>query len=189
MKRLLSCGFAAALVTAASVGAQSMNPISKPITFGIAGGASIPTGDLSDFAKTGYNVSALLEFRGAMWPVALRLEGQWQQMDFKQGLVTPGGGTVGAGSVKTLGALSNVVYYFPNQSLVKPYVTGGIGVINYKEDVGSGSPSTTKFAYDLGAGLDFRLTGFATFVEADWQSIELTGGSARTFPIRVGLRF
>lgn len=176
-----------ALVMAAStVGAQSMSPISKPVSFGIAGGASIPTGDLSHIVKTGYNISALVQFRGALWPVSLRVEGQWQQMDFKDNV---------PGSVKTIGGLANVLYYFPNKSLVKPYVTGGLGLVNFKQDLGSGcglpdcSPSATKFAFDLGAGLEFRLTGMSTFVEADWQSIQTEGSAARTFPIRVGLRF
>ena len=46
-----------------------------------------------------------------------------------------------------------------------------------------------KFAYDFGAGVEFRLTGMSTFVEANWQSIQTEDVALRTIPIRVGIKF
>jgi opacity protein-like surface antigen len=186
MKRAV-LGLGAALAFAVTgAKAQSVVPVGKPFSFGVAGGASVPTGDFGDGVKTGYNISALVEFRGPAWPVAIRVEGQWQQFDFKAG---------GGASDKLLGGLANVLYYFPSKGLVKPYVTGGLGVVNVKTDLGDNcsladcSPSATKFAYDFGAGLQFQMTGISTFIEANWQSVQTENTAARMFPIRVGIKF
>lgn len=176
-------------VAATTVQAQSMTPTAKPVDFGIAGGLSVPTGDLSNGVKSGFNVSALAEFKGAEWPVALRIEGQYQQFSGK--------GDFSDGKFKTMGGLANLLYYFPTKSTVSPYITGGVGFFHVKEDAGSacdptlGPCSTTenKFGFDAGAGLKFQLTGFSTFIEADWQSIQTSGSAARSFPIRVGIKF
>jgi opacity protein-like surface antigen len=175
MKRtLVGVAMGLALIAGAA-NAQSV----KPFSIGISGGLSAPTGDFGKGYKSGYNVSGMFEFQPPAFPVALRLEGQWQQFDAK----------AGSGNFRTLGALANVVYYIPSPGIVKPYFTGGLGVINGKEKTSLGSGDATKFAYDLGAGVNFQLTGISTFVEANWQSIQAEGGAVRQFPIRVGVKF
>ena len=42
--------------TATIAGAQSVTSATKPFSLGISGGASIPTGDLSNSVNTGYNI-------------------------------------------------------------------------------------------------------------------------------------
>jgi len=51
---------AASTVTLSS--AALAQEFGSPITFGIAGGASIPLGDFSDFASTGWHAGGLLEW-------------------------------------------------------------------------------------------------------------------------------
>ncbi|HEY9478847.1 MAG TPA: porin family protein [Gemmatimonadaceae bacterium] len=167
-------------LVATAANAQSLVPAAKPVSFGIAGGMSMPTGDFGDAFKSGYNVSGLVQFQQPTWPVAIRVEAQYQDFSAK--------GDVDA-STKTMGGLANVLYNFPTKSIVRPYVTGGLGFFHIKVDAGDVSGSDNKFGYDLGAGLDFQLSGMNTFLEANWQSIRGDGGSANQIPIRVGIRF
>ncbi|HEY9515330.1 MAG TPA: outer membrane beta-barrel protein [Gemmatimonadaceae bacterium] len=167
---------------ATTVNAQSLVPVSKPVSFGIAGGLSVPTGDYDELLKSGYNLSALLQFQGPLWPVAIRVEGQYQALDVKD--------EIGDGNTKTIGGLANLLYYIPTQGIVKPYVTGGVGFFHVTgEAEGVDIDPENKFAYDFGAGVEFRLTGMSTFVEANWQSIQTEDVALRTIPIRVGIKF
>jgi opacity protein-like surface antigen len=167
-------------LVAATASAQSIVPVAKPVSFGVAGGVSVPTGDFSNGVKSGYNLSGLVEYQAPAWPVALRLEGQWQQFKFKE---------LDNGSDKLIGGLANALYYIPSKSIVRPYITGGLGFFHITADYDGESESANKFAYDLGAGLQFRLTGMSTFVEANWQSVQTEGYSSGMIPIRVGVKF
>ncbi|MBX6330474.1 MAG: outer membrane beta-barrel protein [Gemmatimonadaceae bacterium] len=180
MKRALFGVAMGVAMVAASANAQTAAPAAKPFSFGVSGGATVPTGDFGDAYKTGYNISALGEYRGPAWPVAVRLEAQFQHF---------GADGVADASIKSFGGLASVVYYVPSKGLVKPYVTGGVGFFHLTTDNGSVSDSQNKFGYDLGLGFNFQLTGFSTFVEGNWQGIQTEGSAAKMFPIRVGVRF
>jgi opacity protein-like surface antigen len=140
----------------------------------------MPTGDFGNAFKSGYNVSGLLQFQQPSWPVALRVEAQYQDFGAKGGVDA---------SVKTIGGLANVIYAFPTKSTVHPYVTGGLGFFHLKMDVGDTSGSDNKFGFNAGAGLDFQLSGMNTFIEANWQSVRAEGEALNQIPIRVGIRF
>lgn len=191
MKRsVFGVAMAMALVATAA-NAQSVVPAAKPVSFGIAGGMSMPTGDFGDGFKSGYNVSGLLQFQQPTWPVALRIEAQYQDFSAKDGVDV---------SAKSMGGLANALYYFPTKSTVRPYVTGGLGFFHFKMDASAicedlpvdtdeCSRSDNKFGFDFGAGLEFQLSGMSTFVEANWQSVQTEGAATRMFPIRVGIKF
>lgn len=181
LKPMLSFA-AAGLALATSLAAQSLG--SKPVNFGIAGGMSAPTGDFGNAVKTGYNLSALLQFQAPLSPVSLRVEGQFQSFDAKNV----------AANAQTIAGIANLVYYVPSSSLVRPYLTGGLGLFHLKTTntgtcVVDCSASENKLGFDLGGGLEFQLTGMSTFVEADWQSIQTDGGASRMIPIRFGIKF
>ncbi len=180
MKRsVFGVAMALALVATAA-NAQSLVPAAKPVSFGIAGGMSMPTGDFGNGFKSGYNVSGLLQFQQPSWPVALRVEAQYQDFGAKGGADA---------SIKTIGGLANLIYAFPTKSTVRPYVTGGVGYFHLKADVADESDSDNKFGFDFGAGLDFQLSGMNTFIEANWQSVRAEGSALNQVPIRVGIRF
>jgi opacity protein-like surface antigen len=168
----------ALMATAAN--AQSIVPAAKPVSFGISGGLSMPNGDFGDAFKSGYNISGLVQFQQPTWPVAIRVEAQYQDFSAKEGVDA---------SVSTIGGLANVLYYIPTKSTVAPYVTGGLGFFHVKADVGDESGSNNKFGYGLGAGVEFHLTSMSTFIEADWQSVQTEGSATRMIPIRVGIKF
>lgn len=190
MKRsVFGVAMALALVATAA-NAQSVVPAAKPVSFGIAGGMSMPTGDFGDMAKTGYNISGLFQIQQPTWPVAIRIEGQFQNFDGKDAFE--------GANAKSIGGLANALYYIPTKSTVRPYLTGGLGFFHLKTDGGDAcseafgdecSDSDNKFGFDFGAGLEFQLTGMSTFIEANWQSVQTEGTATRMFPIRVGIKF
>jgi len=173
MTRTMAGAFVGLALLAASASAQSA-VATEPFTIGFSAGMSVPGGDFSSVAKSGYNLSGMVEYSGATLPVSFRGEGQWQQFGIK-------GAT---GSFKVLTALANVVYPIPTSGPVTPYATGGLGAASIPFNGKRG----IRFAYDLGVGVRFQVRTVASFAELNWQSIEASGASLRQFPIRVGVR-
>lgn len=54
---------------------------------------------------------------------------------------------------------------------------------------GDGGNSSTDFGFRLGGGVDFNLSGFATFLQAMYNRIQVEGGSANFITIGFGARF
>jgi opacity protein-like surface antigen len=197
MKRILTgaavLGFS--LLASGAAAAQDAVPRS-PIQFGVMGGATIPTGDFNDFVKTGWNAGALLNFGFANSPVQLRVDGSWNQMNYKCTLCD-------GVKLRLLDATADAVFAFGTQSPAQFYVLGGVGVYNFKNtgdnnnfDFSSGS--TTKFGLNGGVGVKFTAGPVAPFVEARYHYVfsgdnlgNLEGQSAKfqMIPISVGLTF
>jgi opacity protein-like surface antigen len=170
-------GAAMALAISAAA-ANAQVPLVKPVSFGIAGGMTSPTGDFSTAMKTGYNASLMLQIGLPAVPVAVRLEGQYQQFNDQTGTFQG----------KTIGGLADVMLYVPLGGIVKPYVAGGAGYFHIMCTNGA-SCSQNKMGYNAGVGLEFHLPVISAFVEGDWQSIQTDGAAAKMYPVRVGLKF
>ena len=162
------------LVSASTAGAQ----LSNPIRFNVHAGAAVPVGDLGDGLEMGFRVGAGLELRPAFSPVGLRFDGAFDRMGFDGG-----GGNLSIWSVTGNAVLS------PMASPL--YFIGGIGF--YSTDVNVDDldidDTETDFGFNLGAGFSLPLTGFSTFVEARWHSINTEGESSQYIPIVFGIRF
>jgi hypothetical protein len=154
-------------------------------TFGLAAGATVPTGDFGDGFGPGFNVGAHVGFRSATMPVGFRLEGTFHRNEAK--------GTNGL-NFNTIAGTANVVAG-PAAAAggVSPYVIGGAGVYNLKIDAGSGgSESITKFGLNGGAGVDLPLSGIGVFAEARFHYVfsgENGGSNINFIPLSVGIRF
>jgi hypothetical protein len=162
------------LVSASSASAQ----LSNPIRFNVHAGAALPVGDLGDAVEMGFRVGAGLELRPAFSPVGLRFDGAFDRMGFEGG-----GGNLSIWSVTGNAVVS------PMASPL--YFIGGIGF--YSTDVNVDDldidDTETDFGFNLGAGLSLPLTGFSTFIEARWHSINTEGESSQYIPIVFGIRF
>jgi opacity protein-like surface antigen len=192
--------FLAAAVAAASPAAAQDAAAARPFTFGVSGGLSIPTGDAGDVVKTGFNAGAHLAFKPAMLPFGVRVEGQFNQFSLKE--INEGGVSLEPdGNYRIISGTANGVFGVPAaSSAFRPYVIGGVGVYNQKlsfdilgEEL---SESETKFGLNGGVGIEFGLSGLATFIEARYHYIfngedEDTGesGSTRFIPISFGIKF
>jgi opacity protein-like surface antigen len=127
----------------------------------------------------GYNVTAGLGIKPPLAPIGLRLEGALNQMDWKN---------TSSGSTRLLAGIANVTLSGP--ALPMGYLIGGVGMYNASaSDVTPKPPSETKVGFNVGAGINFPLTGIGTFLEARLHYIKTEGSSFKIVPITFGIKF
>jgi hypothetical protein len=193
MKRILTgaaiLGFA--VLASGRVAAQSAS--SSPIQFGVMGGATFPTGDFNNFVKTGWNAGALLNFGFQNSPVALRVDGSWNQMNYKD---------FNNVKLRLIDATADLVFNVGTKSPAQFYLIGGAGVYNFKntgsnDNFDFSSGSQTKFGLNGGAGIKFK-GSLSPFVEARYHyvfsgsSFNNGNGQDEKFqmiPLSVGITF
>ncbi len=80
---------AAALAGVALVSFEAqaqVSAIAKPVQFGIAAGAALPTSDLSDAASTGFNVTGTIGINPQLIPLGIRIDGAYNRFSLKNGV-------------------------------------------------------------------------------------------------------
>ena len=182
LRRLTACAAALLAVSASTVRAQA--PVAaRPVSFGVTGGLSIPTGDFGDFFDSGYNVGALLEFTPALSPLAFRVEGDYQRFAIK--------GDEAESDLRIISGTANALYKFGSATMVRPYVLGGVGLFNVG-GTGDDGESENKFGYNVGGGLEIPLSGITVFGDVRFQQVRFSGdgeSNINLVPIKVGIRF
>ena len=182
MKRSL---FSTALVGMALVSLPfearaQVSAAAKPVQIGVAGGASLPTSNLSDGANTGFNVTGTVGFNPAMIPLGIRVDGAYNRFGLKGGV---------NGNIAFTSVTGNLVYKFPSLS-VSPYAIGGAGWCHTTASVtGFGNGSDNNFCWNAGGGISMPLSGFDTFIEARYNQVQGNGGSLKFIPIAFGVMF
>lgn len=179
-RRLLVCGPLALVLSASAAHAQATGAPTRPVSVGITGGLSIPTGDFADGVKSGFNVGGLLEFSRPASPLAFRIEGEYQRFDAKSE-------APGAGNLRIISGVANVLYKFAGET-ARPYLLGGVGLFNTGSSV-EDSESETDFGANVGVGLEIPLSGITAFGDIRYQSIFASPDNVSLIPIRVGIRF
>lgn len=153
-------------VAAVSVATAQGSP---GVHFGIAGGATFPTGGASDKYNTGYHGSAMLVFNAPLAPVGLRIEGMYARMNEKSLLVADG-------PVEFASGTANLVLG-PRAIVFRPYFIGGGGVYRLRVTTTQGravvKESENDFGWNAGGGISFGLGPLASiFIEARYISVE-----------------
>lgn len=184
MKRHIVFGIATLCFAATTAHAQS--EATRPFSFGVSAGASLPMGDFGDAAETGYNVSGLIEARQSAGPLGFRGEVGYHRFGLK-GL---------DGNFRMITGIANGLYRFSTQpgAQVAPYVIAGVGIYNGKSSASASgvtvsSDAESKFGLNAGAGIDIPLSGIATFIEARFHSVFTEGQKTNMIPVTVGIRF
>ncbi len=167
-----------ALVSVSSVAQAQIASVVKPVQFGIAAGAALPTSDLSDDVNTGFNVTGTLGLNPAMIPLGIRVDAAYNRFSPK----------VGDGNLNFTSVTGNLVYKFPSVT-VSPYAIGGAGWYRAAADDGTVSVSDNHFGWNLGGGITLPLSGFETFIEARYNQVQGDNGSAKFVPITFGIMF
>lgn len=170
------------VVAASAGGAQGTQQASgRPVTIGGALGATLPIGDFGDIADVGYHFGGLVEFAQPGWPLTLRAEVTYHKNSLSDI----------DGDASILSFMPNIVVPFGDAaSTARPYIIGGLGVSRVKIDLDpGGSDSQTKFGFNVGGGFTFDLSGFSTFVEARFHSVQTRGSSTNFIPLSFGFRF
>lgn len=144
-------------------------------SFIVAAGAAVPVGNTADELKMGYNATLGIGIKPPLAPIGLRIDGMYNSFDSK----------VGTGTGRILAGTANVTL----SALAMPvgYLIGGLGMYNLSASGGGGSE--TDFGFNAGAGLNFPLTGFSTFLEARFHFVNTELESTKFIPITFGLRF
>ena len=173
MRKLLGCALVLFAVAAMPVQAQ--------VTFGVAGGLLMPTGDYGTVDKMGFIGGVGVRIPVGTAPVAVRLEGTYSQTSH-DGI---------DGKTKIMGGMASLVYAFQAGGAVTPYVLAGVGFYNVKVTVPSFQVDTSvsKVGFGGGAGLRFPMGSASLFVEARYINVATSGGATTFFPFIAGVSF
>jgi opacity protein-like surface antigen len=159
-----------------------VSTIVKPVQFGIALGAALPTSDLSDVADLGYNGTVTVALNPAMIPLGIRIDGAYNQFAIKDN-------SVASGNIHFASVTGNLVYKIPG-AMVSPYLIGGAGWYNAAVDLtGLGNGSENKFGWNIGGGISMPLSGFSTFLEARYNQVQTDDVALKFVPITFGIMF
>jgi hypothetical protein len=168
-----------ALFSLSSESRAQVSTVAKPVQFGIAAGAALPTSDVSDGFNTGFNVTGTVGFTPALIPLGVRIDAAYNSFGAK------GGGA----NLNFTSVTGNLVYKFPSTG-VSPYAIGGAGWYHATVDItGAGSGSDNRFGWNIGGGISMPLSGFDTFLEARYNQVQFDNGSAKFIPITFGVMF
>jgi len=200
--------FAAALAGIALVpfAAYAQQAATKPVQFGVSGGASLPTSDLSDISNTGWNVSGHVAFNPAMIPLGIRVDGGYSRFGFKQGV----DGDIHFGNVT-----GNLIYKIP-ATTVSPYLLGGAGwydqqnsyrqltfsngqvcgllsctnAVSQTSSLVGRTSTGMRFEKNAGVGVEFAIGDRASFfVDARYMRFSPSEAKLDFIPIRFGVRY
>jgi hypothetical protein len=147
---------------------------------GFGGGVSIPTGDFGDAFGTGWLGQVVAGITGPTGVIGGRVNGTFTRHSHD---------TVNDASVKLLGAMGDLVFSpGSGEAKLRPYLLGGIGFQNVKEEVGALEVSETELAFNFGGGVNIAMGRMKLFIEGRWLSVR-TDPSANMLPLSIGLRF
>lgn len=171
--------------------AAAAAPAHAQVAFGIAGGATVPSGSLNDRSNLGYNGLATVQLGVPAFPLQFRADLQYNSFggkNFQNALNQAVDGT----DTRVISGTVNAVFALL-QGPVKPYLIGGVG---YYDTQLKGTDATRKLGYNYGAGVKFGMTGASLFVEARLHEIKDAtfdvGGnrsSAKFIPVTIGIMF
>jgi hypothetical protein len=189
----------AALATAASpLAAQKAG-----IGFGASVGAAVPNGEFADGVKTGLVANGFVGVGTGRF--GLRGELFWSRSDLDNAFIRKVGNTVlpetgsntVTGDVNLVGAAANLVLPL-TQSVVKPYLIGGVGVYHRRvaqnisgtlEEFQDLRDNQTDVGYNGGLGISIGGLGPSFFVEARYMSVATTPNRTKFIPVVVGFTF
>lgn len=177
-----------AAVAAAPAQAQNADD-ARAVRFGVQAGLSLPTGDFGDAANMGFLVGGTMDLRPASLPVYFRADLAYQRwglesVDFE--------GFDIDGNASQISLAGNVVLPFPTEGMARPYILGGLGfyrtTLNLEIEGVEDDESETDLGFQFGGGVQFRLSGFDTYLEARYHDV---GGDtdASYIPIVFGIKF
>lgn len=172
-------------VLIATVGAAPA--VAQGAKFSLGGGLTLPLGDFGDGASTGWHGLGAVSYTPANLPLGFQVDGMFQRFGFED---APDDFD---GNLQIIQGTANAVYYFQvsEETKVRPYLIGGIGLYNSKatgDDVPD-SESQTDFGINGGAGFDFMAGAVGIFVEGRFHNVFSDPDNTNFIPVTVGVRF
>ena len=172
------------LSRAAIVAALFAAPLSAQTSFSVAAGLAMPVGSTADAVKMGYNATLGLNIKPPLAPIGLRVEGAFNQFDGKSSAI----------GTRVLGVIANATLSGAAMPIPMGYLIGGVGMYNmsvtdWPAAAGTKPDAVSKVGFNIGAGLNFPLTGFSTCAEVRFHIVQTEGGSTKFIPITFGIKF
>jgi hypothetical protein len=151
----------------------------RPISVGLAGGVSLPQGDLADGVNTGWHAFGTLALSTVMQPLGLRLDVAYNRFAFSD---VDGHQAVGSATL-------NATYRLPmTNSPMSPYLISGLGAYRTECSLDVGCDPMTKFGWNVGLGTKL-FVGFRSFVEARYHRTKRGDANVSYFPLTLGVMF
>jgi hypothetical protein len=212
LSRLALCALALLLAAAPRVQAQEYSPL----RWYLMGGANVPLGNTSDLLQSGYNFGFAVTWREPGHPVGVRFDLNYASNNATRELQNQGSVATGlnitGGWADTWSASVNLEAQHLFSRTTYGYVIAGVGAYYTQVQLteygygyvcnpwwgycyyGTGnavvaSNSTTRFGWNGGVGMAFRLQGPTLFIEARYTRIETSPQPIEFVPITIGLRF
>jgi hypothetical protein len=151
--------------------------------FTLGVGPSFPVGNIGKYAGTGFDVLGAFAFPIPYTPVAVRLEGQFDQFGYDHI----------DGNARVFSGTANAVYSFRG-SILRPYVIGGFGLYHapHIETVNGNIVTTSNYASGVNAGIGVRaggVAGLGLFAEVRFHYVFTPGDRAEFLPLTIGITF
>jgi hypothetical protein len=212
LSRLGLCALALLLVAAPRAYAQEYSPL----RWYIMGGANVPLSNTADILQSGYNFGFAVTWREPGRPVGVRFDFNYASNNATRELQSQGSQATGLNITGGWADIWSASVNLEAQHLFSPttygYLIGGIGAYYTQVQLteygygyvcnpwwgycyyGSGnavvaSNSTTRFGWNGGVGMAFRLQGPTLFIEARYTRIETSPQPLEFVPITIGFRF
>jgi len=166
---------AAAVAMTAGASNASAQFSSNAFQIGGAAGIAFPSGDLSNGASTGYNVTLMVGYKPMLTPIGVRVEAAYNEF----------GSDAGFEKINVPAFTGNLVYALPGVSF-SPYIIGGAGL--YTPNIALDGGRENKFGFNIGGGIKIPLSSsFETFVEARYNKVSVDDGNFSFIPVTVGI--
>jgi hypothetical protein len=162
-------------------GAQSASA-QRRVSLNVAGGVSLPQGDLADRVSTGWHGLATVDLGSPMLPQGLRFDLAYAQFGLDDAL--------GNGNQTILSGTLNFTYRLPAyDSPISPYLIAGLGAYRIDCSQGAGCDAATRYGWNFGLGTKAYVLGLRSFVEARYHLTKFHGARVHYFPLTFGLSF
>jgi hypothetical protein len=170
-----------ALASPTALGAQ------RPVMIGLGGGVSLPQGDLSDGANTGWHAIGAIALSTLMQPLGLRLDAAYNRFAYSDEAQA----VVGEDGYETVSSATlNATYRLPmTNSPLSPYLISGLGAYRTECSAGPDCDVTTRYGWNVGLGTKLYVLGFRSFLEARYHRTERGDRDVNFFPVTFGLMF
>lgn len=165
--------------------APSVIAAQRPVSIGIAGGASIPTGNLRDGVELGWHGLATIAVSTLMQPLGLRIDVAYNRFAFSDNAPALADEYQATGS-----ATLNFTYRLPmTNSPMSPYLISGAGAYRSECSLESGCEATTRYGWNVGLGTKLFVLGFRSFLEARYHRTEIGDTGVQYFTPTFGVLF
>ena len=176
-RSLLVAAVTGALLVPASLPGQ------RPVSIGLAGGASIPAGGLRDEVEVGWHALATIVVSTLMQPLGLRIDVAYNRFAFSDDTPALADEFQSTGS-----ATLNFTYRLPmTNSPMSPYLISGLGAYRSECSLEAGCEATTRYGWNVGLGTKLYVLGFRSFLEARYHRTEIGDTNVNYFPVTFGL--